>query len=301
MATRDHDMIDLFGYYVSERQRMWHSRNVLGHVAPWTEDEILAVGEFANVYRHLDRGSVYAQSLVKHWDVVRREVLAQKLFKLVVYRFFNRIDVLMEIEPFLDLWDLSASNIEIEREVMYSIESRRRLGLGLYEHVYSTPPFTVSNPASEAGLCIAAMNVMYMLAFNLLVTIVPANGGLVQVGADTVAEGIRRMYSVAQIGRDIGFNVALDMVQAGMIPASCVEIVLSDSVIDGLTLMGLEISAESLDWLYNSQVQLFGNDMPWADNRVLSVFDIQHAVGEFARYVRALGDGHFRIWEPSIL
>jgi hypothetical protein len=54
-----------FWRFVHERQEIWRKKSA-GEPAPWTSDPILRYNSFTNVYRELDRGTLYLQQHLKH-------------------------------------------------------------------------------------------------------------------------------------------------------------------------------------------------------------------------------------------
>lgn len=87
-----------FFKFVHERQLIWHKRFVLKEKAPWTDDEILKTYKIINVYRELDRGTIYIINRLK--DVTDREKI---LINLVFYRFFNQFNLYEKLK--IDTFD----------------------------------------------------------------------------------------------------------------------------------------------------------------------------------------------------
>jgi hypothetical protein len=69
--TDGHADIEDFFYWVNERHRIWWKRFVMGHDAPWTEDEYLKFYKFTNVFRELDKGTLALRNMI--WAGVGRE------------------------------------------------------------------------------------------------------------------------------------------------------------------------------------------------------------------------------------
>jgi len=74
-----------FARFVYERQAVWLRRS-RGTAAPWTTDVLLQDYVFCNVYRELDRGTVYFRSRAD------ARSLRTLLFASVVYRLLNKIE-----------------------------------------------------------------------------------------------------------------------------------------------------------------------------------------------------------------
>ena len=81
-----------FYRFIDERHRIWHRRFVEKKEQPWTEDPILRLYNFTNVYRELDRGTQYL------WERVDKgSSFANMLYQIILYRFINRIETFDEI------------------------------------------------------------------------------------------------------------------------------------------------------------------------------------------------------------
>jgi hypothetical protein len=75
-----------FWTFVCERQAVWHRRFVDGLPPPWTQDPILRVNRFTNVYRELDPGTQYAVKSI----LERRESVGDRVFNIMIYRLIGR-------------------------------------------------------------------------------------------------------------------------------------------------------------------------------------------------------------------
>lgn len=87
--------ISLFFSTMHERQLIWKRRFIDKLPRPWTEDPILGVGKFTNVYRELDRNS---QWLISHVILDSGLSLKNKVWKILVYRAFNNYNT-FEFDP----------------------------------------------------------------------------------------------------------------------------------------------------------------------------------------------------------
>lgn len=83
-VTRAYDTYWRFAY---ERQAMFF-RRVAGEGPPWTNDPILAVHRFTNVYRASDRVSQY---LIRHVIYTGEQTAEEVFFRTVLFKLFNRI------------------------------------------------------------------------------------------------------------------------------------------------------------------------------------------------------------------
>src|SRR5437667_689382 len=87
--TRDifrHDRLDLFWWFVCERQKIWHRRMIERKSPPWTKDVILRNVRFTNVYRELDPGTRYLRQNILELPVPDKD----KIFNVMLYRLIGR-------------------------------------------------------------------------------------------------------------------------------------------------------------------------------------------------------------------
>lgn len=82
-----------------ERQRIWVKRTLLGKPAPWTNNPILRDYKYTNVYRELDRASQFAIKNI----LTQETTIEEKLFKLMVFRFYNQPDSFRQNGGLIDL------------------------------------------------------------------------------------------------------------------------------------------------------------------------------------------------------
>lgn len=82
------DRLDLFWWFVCERQRVWQHRVQEGRPPPWTADTILQRNRFTNVYRELDPGTQYALNSILETNHPKPD----KIFNVMLYRLIGRSD-----------------------------------------------------------------------------------------------------------------------------------------------------------------------------------------------------------------
>lgn len=84
-----HSNLDLFWRFVAERQAVQQRRFVDLAPPPWTDDPIIRDNHFTNVYRELDKGTIWLRD---HLDLAVAEGFVQNLYNIVGYRLVNRIE-----------------------------------------------------------------------------------------------------------------------------------------------------------------------------------------------------------------
>lgn len=76
-----------FYYWMFERQNIWYKRFALKEKQPWTKDKILQDYKFTNVYRELDRNTIWLiNNVIKDKSLTNKEMF----WKIVVFRYFNK-------------------------------------------------------------------------------------------------------------------------------------------------------------------------------------------------------------------
>lgn len=84
----DAESLDLFWWFITERQQVWYRRVVEEQSSPWTDDDILQEYRFTNVYRELDPGTQYVIQNILEKDAS----LQDKIFNVMLYRLVGRLE-----------------------------------------------------------------------------------------------------------------------------------------------------------------------------------------------------------------
>lgn len=133
MTKKEHQ----FFSFIYKRQAIWYRRFVLQQTAPWTDDPILQTFKFCNVYRELDKSTIYL--------LQKLEPLTDKksqLLNIIFYRFFNQ-DKLYEnlgIEPF------SVISKQTKKQLQQGFTNMRKRGQTLFNTAYIISPGTSRLP-----------------------------------------------------------------------------------------------------------------------------------------------------------
>jgi len=100
--------LKLFWYWIYERHTIYNKRFIKKLPAPWTKDPILRDYKFTNVYRELDRVSVWAQDNIIFRDDWTK---FQRIFCLISFKLFNNTDTFTEI-PLLEYNNFDSKDFE---------------------------------------------------------------------------------------------------------------------------------------------------------------------------------------------
>lgn len=94
---------DQFWTFMYDRQMVWYKRFKISQPAPWTDDPILRQYKFTNVYRELDRGTIYLLDNIIGSEDVQGPAIDQ-VFNTIMYRMFNRIETWEAIKKYQIPW-----------------------------------------------------------------------------------------------------------------------------------------------------------------------------------------------------
>jgi len=86
------ELLRWFWYYISERHSIWIRRD-RGDSFPWTEDEILSTYKFCNVFRELDKGTIWCRKNIREPYANHPELF----FNIAAYRLYNLVSTATEI------------------------------------------------------------------------------------------------------------------------------------------------------------------------------------------------------------
>ncbi|MBI2670642.1 hypothetical protein HYX18_01520 [Candidatus Woesearchaeota archaeon] len=99
------EKLDLFWWFVNERQSIWNKRFIEKLPYPWTSDKVLKEEHFTNVYRELDPGTLYVVKSILELNKPKPD----KIFNNMIYRLIGR----EETFDFIGFQDLVSFNPKI--------------------------------------------------------------------------------------------------------------------------------------------------------------------------------------------
>jgi len=117
---------DLF-QFIYKRQLVWYKRFILKETPPWTNDKILQKYKIINVYRELDKCTLYFLNKLKNVQN-RRTILLNTVF----FRFFNRINLYEELG--LDL--LTSLDKNTAKVLVAKFDKIRKEGGVIFNNAY---------------------------------------------------------------------------------------------------------------------------------------------------------------------
>lgn len=111
---------DVYWRFAVERQNIFFNR-LLRKEAPWTKDPIMGKYKFTNTYRALDRVSQFLIANIINPDGGRSLSNEDRLFRIILYKIFNRIGTWQLLEQALGELSWSRYSFEEYDKVLGSV------------------------------------------------------------------------------------------------------------------------------------------------------------------------------------
>ena len=324
----DTDTLDAFWLFVYERQEVFYKRSILHQRAPWTEDSVIAQARFTNVYRELDRGTKFlVEEILENKDVTTSVTSA--ITNILVYRFFNRIDTWLDIQPFVNIYEEAHTDEEkkLITDEIYRVLTERRIAnkklyTGAYMAVYC-PNLGGIDKTENAAIMIRNISEHARLISQLIRSPRGSTKGIYE-------------YLIANLkgfGRFLAFQCALDFTYPLLrqdITTFAIEhgdglayrkiaplanqyawVKAGPGCVSGLQILQLKdagidkVNCAEMMNMYHSQRHHFnrlGLDMKFmrtcsGQEIILSPTNIEHSLCEFQKWWRMIGGGHIKtIW-----
>lgn len=89
------DPLAAFIHFIHERQEIYKLRST-GQAPPYTINEVMSSKWFTNMYRELDRGTMYFRNQILAEHDLNPESFTEVVFKAIVYRLINKIETFEE-------------------------------------------------------------------------------------------------------------------------------------------------------------------------------------------------------------
>lgn len=268
-----------FYKFICERQQVWHRRFVLKLAPPWTEDKWLLHYKFTNVYRELDRGTLWllANIIMSERRPVEKPI--EVMWEIMAYRILNKVETFEAVGlPFHHMW----------KEPTFRRAYRKKLAeRSKVDSVFTSAHLTLPTPtkgASKIDTYIEALNELHRMLPHLYVAVTTA---------ETLEQVWRVLKTAPCIGEFIAYEIAVDFIYAKLIPFSeddwanagpgCKFGIRLIYPLADTKEKFLEIMKNLRD---NQKIQFarLHLDMPYFNGKPLSLRNIEHSLCEYGKY-----------------
>lgn len=267
----------LFWYWINERHTIY-LRRAAGQAKPWTEDTILQSYKFTNVFRELDRGTLWLR--VNFLDPHRDGPLHLLVANICWYRMFN-------------LWTTGAAlgwqtswNVEEKIEQIRAIHGPVFTAAHIVHSDYGRPKID-----SIVEVCANLWNLSELVA----------KVSRVHRSLETV---FKVLTQVEHIGPFMGYEIVTDIRHTTLLEDATDIMTWANAgpgAIRGLMRLGLtarpaRVALESMIGLLERSESCRGGHVP-----PLELRDIEHSLCEFDKYCRVkFGEGRPRGRYPGV-
>jgi hypothetical protein len=268
-------VFETYWRFAAERQAIYE-RRLHGVPAPWTDDAILGSFRFTNVFRASDRVSQYLiRELIYRRDPAPPEVM----FRILLFRFFNRIETWELLEHELGAIALGSFDPATAGAVLASARTR---GARIYSNAYIVPPLPgTQSPKHTGHLRLAVDLVEAGLAHR-----VGASGGLEEL--------FLLLRTTPGLGNFLAYQLAVDICYSPLVGHDENEFVVAGpGALDGLAKvfprMDLRQAADVIRALTEDQdhwFEHFGLRFSGLFGRRLHLIDVQNLMCEISKYAR---------------
>ena len=271
-----HKKIKEFFDFIIERQNMWHKRFVQHKTYPFSKDQVLAVNKFTNIYRQLDRTSLWVHdNIVNHYTKSNKTITDKKnaILSIVMFRWFNNIKIHEEIGILrYDNFDL----VKYEKELLKLKET-----------------MPLSNSAAYLTPCLSGRTQLTAL-MELLTTVYNDIDSFIEVftNATEGSEIMSKLRSLFGIGSFMAYEMYCDIVETGMTECTLNSVISKGPGSNkGMYLIFDNHNyVDNFNYLFDNQHMYtkrlkFNNYLEPVEDK-LSLRVIEHSLCEFMKYKR---------------
>lgn len=195
--------------WIFERQRVWYNRMMLGQNEPYTDDPIIAKYRFTNSFRELDRGTIYAKTVVLPEEEPNLE---RTFMRVLTYRMFNRVSTYDKVfRPFN--YYTSEATVPVEEDWGRILENLQELHQNGRYPVF-TRAHVIPTFGARAGVDTKVERVVEFLR-NASLNLPLIVGG---INVESFPEAHRSLMRLENLGDFLAFEVLSDLVYTGLLP-----------------------------------------------------------------------------------
>lgn len=273
-----------FWDFVAERHKIWYRRFIEQQPWPWTEDPILRDFLFCNIFRHLDKGTIWYGNYIARPGLSFPDIL----WRTISYRLINSPEAFIAAN--------GGPIVAGRHSWRQQIDRMKQLGLKLHSKAYLTlpRPHHLHTRVERFEYVLGELE----LGFDGLVEAIHE--------ADTLEEVSYHLKQQYGIGNFLALQTYRDLILAQQIPFTddnWVEI--GPGAKKGLLMLfgprlarGEKRQREFIYELAQSQEKSLAERGFWDfETMKISAGDIEHSICEYGKYARlAAGEGRRRYY-----
>jgi hypothetical protein len=185
-------VFDTYWRFAYERQEIFY-RRLAGAPPPWSDDDILRMFRFTNVYRASDRASQY---LIRHVIYEGPQTIEEIFFRVFLFKIFNRIET----------WEYIAAHTQCPSWATFDfgqydrlLRGRMNRGERIYSGAYIVPPPDLGKRRKHSNhLLLLAMMMQDRLPARL-------------AAAHSLREAFELLRAYPSLGDFLAFQFSIDL------------------------------------------------------------------------------------------
>lgn len=288
MENKEKEFFD----FVYNRQLIWYKRFVLKENPPWTNDKTLQRFKILNVYRELDKGTIYLIKKLK--DLGDSKII---LLNVVFYRFFNRFNLYEK----LGIGILEDFSDKKKNELIKSLNKLRKL-----EPLFNDAYLIAGKKNEEKYLSV--LDSLTFLWENIEKIIVGISN------AKEAKESFGIIKELPLVGSFLAYEIWTDLTYFGFFKQGWTDndfVNIGPGAKEGLNIIYGRSNLSNLKKLHEIQEKFLSekrnptwNQIHYEDafsnEPLLSLRNIEHSLCEFRKYYNlGKGKGKKRIFRPN--
>lgn len=281
-----------FFTFINNRQRIWYRKEVLKKPRPWTKDPILDTAFFTNMYRELDPGTRYVETMLDAFAGGAGELYEEDLaFWILFYRYTG------------SNWRGWKEHRLLHEFRMPPKQFSAPVAAGLLDRIptpfgqaYTVFPMTNVKTGKRKTLQVSEGFAEIAVRWPGLWTKIALAGKT--DAPDSPAKACALISSARSgVAKFTSYQTWLDYCMLGLLPDWRNEWVLpGPGAIRGASIIWDEqlspkAAAGACEWLFGNQEEHLDYSKPWWLDHPLYLSDIQNALCEYSKMVRVRDEG----------
>ena len=270
---------NLFWKYTVERQKIFYSR-AHHNDYPWTNDKILLKYKFTNVYRASDRVSQYLIRNVIYPDDYKTYTDEDIIFRILLFKTFNRIDTWRFLEESVGRIDYSSYSFEKYDSVLSTLIEH---GTQIYSAAYIMPSASFFGYKKKHRNNLKLLEMM--MSDNILLQISKSHN---------LKELYDLLISYPSIGSFLAFQYAIDINYSEICDFSEMDyVVAGPGAKSGISKLFIDKNGYSDEDIIRimtdnqeKEFERLGLSFQYIGNRKLQLIDCQNIFCEIDKYAR---------------
>jgi len=271
---------DVYWRFAVERQNVFFNR-LLRKEAPWTKDPVIGRYKFTNAYRVLDRVSQFLIANIINPDVAHMRSDEDRLFRILLYKLFNKIETWQLLEDALGELSWSQYSFQEYDRVLSAVFQN---GTSIYSAAY----------IMTSGKSVFSYERKHQNHLKLLEYMMKRNVAMHVMSSRSMAQLYDVLISYPLVGPFLAYQYATDINYSGLTNFSEADFVIAgpgarDGIVKCFSDRGAYSDEDIIHIMMEKQESEFERlelDFKSLFGRPLHLIDCQNLFCEVGKYAR---------------